>query len=119
MSAFALALLALQTAPALQAEQLLQQAGTMPKDLFYLAQRPSGTMFCDNRIQRQQGARFDKRYGPRLNRLAKIVVARDGLGWTANEIVVTPCYTITRRQAATMLNDFERDLRAFELRYGL
>lgn len=65
----------------LRAETMLAQAFEMPKDLFYLVQSPSGTMFCDKGLKRRQARRFDKRYGSRVNRLASVIAAREGLGW--------------------------------------
>lgn len=91
----------------------------IPRDLFFLARRPNGTMFCDKTLQRQQKREFDKRYGDRFSKLAEVVRRREGLGWDSDEIVTTPCFRMSRRMARSLLDEFDHDLKAYEARYGL
>lgn len=98
---------------------LLRRERVVPVDLYYLAQKPSGIMFCDSRLGRRQAERFDKRYGFRLKNVIAAETAKNGLGWKPDEIVVLPCYQTTRRDADEMLEAFDLDLRKFEERHGL
>lgn len=113
---------ALQFAAASQnikAASLLREATTIPKDLFYLAARPSGTMFCNKKLKERQNRAFDKRFGKRFNRLVVAVTSREGLSWSSDDVVLTPCYLYSQNQAVGMLDDFEGELSAYERRFGL
>ncbi|VWX54605.1 hypothetical protein [Novosphingobium sp. 9U] len=101
------------------AADLFGKSWQVPKDLFYLAAAPSGTMFCDKAQKRRQTAAFDRRFGKRFNKLVSVVRMRDGLGWSAEDVMVTPCYVPTPQRAAQLLDEFEGQLRAFEERFGL
>jgi hypothetical protein len=97
----------------------LHRAREVPKELYYLAQRPSGIMFCDQRLKARQTRRFEERYGLRLKRLIAAEEAKDGLGWAPDDIVMLTCEATSKRAADKMLSGFEIDLRRFESRYGL
>ena len=101
------------------AVDLFSVASQVPKDLFYLASKPSGTMFCEKAQKRRQTKAFDKRFGKRFNKLVDVVRKRDGLGWSGDEIIVTPCYRPSHEQAKIMLDDFESELSAYEKRFKL
>ena len=121
MTLFITIALAALSAPSLplRASDLLREGFGIPRDLFYLAQQPSGTVFCDKTLRRRQNREFDKRYGDRFSRLVKVVREREGLGWKPDEIITTPCLRLPRKLARSLLDQFEHDLRAYEARYGL
>ena len=98
---------------------LLMRAREVPQDLYYLAQRPSGIMFCDKRLKARQNRRFEERYGLRLTKVIAAEVAKDGLGWAPDDIVVLPCEVTTKQAADKLLINFDIELRRFEARYGL
>jgi hypothetical protein len=102
-----------------EARNLLKEGFSVPRDLFYLAQVPSGTMFCDKALRSQQNREFDRRYGERFGRLIKVVTEREGLGWKPDEIITTPCLRLPRKQAWSLLDQFGKDLYSYEVRYGL
>ena len=76
-------------------------------------------MFCDKALRRRQNREFDRRYGERFGRLIKVVRERDGLGWKPDEIITTPCLRLPSKQARSLLDQFGKDLYAYEVRYGL
>lgn len=98
---------------------LLLREREVPQDLYYLAQRPSGIMFCDKRLKARQTRRFEERYGLRLKKVIAAEVASNGFGWAHDDIVVLPCEVTTKLAADKMLSDFDIELRRFEARYGL
>lgn len=107
------------SSPPVKARDLLQESHRIPKDLFYLAQKPSGVMACDNTLRRQQNREFDRRYGRRFNRLVEVISAREGLGWQPDDIILVPCFSLSQEKAGPLLDQFGRDLRAYQDRYGL
>lgn len=102
-----------------RAIDLLLRAREVPQDLYYVVQRPSGIMFCDQRLKARQARRFEERYGLRLKRVIAAQVAKEGLGWAPDDIVMLTCEATSKRAADKMLSGFEIDLRRFESRYGL
>ena len=110
---------AMATVPqTVKAVNSFKPASQVPKDLFYLAAIPSGAMFCDDALKRRQTKAFDKRFGKRFNRLIDVVRVRKGLGWSADDVIVTPCYVPSPAEARKMLDDFDRELSAYEIRFG-
>lgn len=95
------------------------RARDVPQDLYYLAERPSGIMFCDKRLKTRQARRFEKRFGPRLKKVIAAAVAKDGAAWAPGQIVVVPCENTTKQAADKMLSNFDLELRRFEARYGI
>jgi hypothetical protein len=97
----------------------------IPTDVFYLADLPSGSGFCDKAQARRQRAAFDKRYGARFNRLVEVAKSREEgkspkeLGWDPDDIIVGSCHRITGAHARRLLNDFDTTLIVYEKRYGL
>lgn len=116
---FSLALAMAAVPQNVKAGDLFSVASQVPKNLFYLASRPSGTMFCEKAQKRRQIKAFDRRFGKRFNRLIDVVRLREGLGWSPDDIVVAPCYRPSQEQAMRMLDDFEIELSAYEKRFGL
>lgn len=116
-----IALVIATSAPLLpvKAADLLERGFQIPMNLFYLAQLPSGTMFCEKARKLRQTRKFDKRYGIRFNKLIEVVREREGLGWPPDQVITTPCYRSSQKSAEAMLDDFELDLGAYEVRYGL
>jgi hypothetical protein len=73
-------LAAVTSAPSnVKAADLLRQATRIPKGLFYLAEQPSGAMFCNDVLSKRQERLFDARFGVRYNRLVAVVSEREGL----------------------------------------
>lgn len=113
-------LAAVTNAPSsVKAADLLKQASRIPKDLFYLAEQPSGIMFCNDGLSKSQERLFDARFGIRYNRLVAVVSEREGLGWEPDDMIVTPCRNLNRQAADALLDQFEEKLSSYEDRYGL
>lgn len=115
----ALALAASAPPHYVKAIDLFRLAFAIPQDLFYLAERPSGTMLCNKTQRQRQTKAFDKRYGARFNILILAARARDGLGWSPDDVLLTPCYRFSQKRAQKMLDAFEGELSGYEARYGL
>jgi hypothetical protein len=89
----------------------------MPQSLFYMASKASGFWYCDRSLKRPQARLFDKRYGIRVIRLAAAIKEKEGLGWRADDIMISTCSRQTSAQRKEALRVFDGQLQALEKRY--
>lgn len=106
-----------QAAPTAASIMLENHALEMPQSLWYAASHASGVWYCDRSLKGPQARRFDSLYGDRTLKLAAAMQERVGLGWAADDIIVSTCTRETRSQRAKALRDFGKQLTEWEAEY--